>query len=196
MGMVPKRLSPGVQHAEEANLGAQMFWIGGYLAQRLRGRLEQDVVDHGLVLKGDDLDLLGHGEHDVEVGYVEQFRLTVLKPFGSCEALTFRAAVVATRVISETLMTAIAAPLDMTAESGGAATLDRDHGAPPAGGQRRAMMITERRPELAEHVRHFQPFPGHGPCLSDGHEVRHLRCHGMQRVQRTGGGANLAGGDS
>jgi hypothetical protein len=59
-------------------------------------------------------------------------------------------------------MAAIAATLDMTAESGGAATLNRGHGTPPRGGQRRAMLITERRAEVAEHVRHFQPLPYHG----------------------------------
>src|ERR1700688_3884727 len=60
-------------------------------------------------------------------------------------------------------MAAIAAALDMTAESSGAATLDRDHGAPPRGGQRRAMAIAESRAEVAEHIRHFQPLAGHGP---------------------------------
>ena len=59
-------------------------------------------------------------------------------------------------------MTAFAAPLDVTAERCGAATLDRDHGAPPRGGQRRTMLVTESRPEVAEHVRHFQPLAGHG----------------------------------
>jgi hypothetical protein len=43
----------------------------------LRRCPEQDVVDHGLVLERDDLDLLGHGEHHVEVGHVEQFRLSI-----------------------------------------------------------------------------------------------------------------------
>ena len=80
-----------MQHAEEADLRAQMLWVGGDLAQRLRRRPEQDVVDHGLVLERDDLDLLRHGEHHVEVGHVEQFRLTVLEPLGPCETLALRA---------------------------------------------------------------------------------------------------------
>ena len=74
-------------------------------------------------------------------------------------------------------MAAIAAPLDVTAERGGAATLDRDHGAPPGGGQRRAMPITERRAEVAEHIRHFQPLAGHGNRASGGVEIRHDRCY-------------------
>ena len=69
-------------------------------------------------------------------------------------------------------MTAIAAPLDVTAESGGTATLDRDHGAPRRGGQRRAVLITESRAEVAEHIRHFQPLAGHETHALGGHEVR------------------------
>ena len=42
-------------------------------------------------------------------------------------------------------MTAIAAALDVTAEHGGAATLDRGHGVPLHGRQRRALSIAESR---------------------------------------------------
>ena len=56
-GWCSKILSPGVQHAEEADLRTEMLGIGGDGAQRLRRRPEQDVVDHGLVLERDDLDL-------------------------------------------------------------------------------------------------------------------------------------------
>src|SRR5215472_15000082 len=56
--VVQQILSPGVQHTQEADPGAQMVWIGGDDAQRLRRRSEQDIVDDGLVLEGDDLDLL------------------------------------------------------------------------------------------------------------------------------------------
>ena len=68
-------------------------------------------------------------------------------------------------------MAAITAPLDVTAERGGAATFDRKHGAPLRGRQRRAMLITESRAEVAEHIRHFQPLTGHGTPASGGYEV-------------------------
>ena len=69
-------------------------------------------------------------------------------------------------------MAAVAALLDVTAERGGAATLDRDHGMPLRGGQRRGVLVTERRAEVAEHVRHFQPIVGHGTRASGGYEIR------------------------
>jgi hypothetical protein len=68
-------------------------------------------------------------------------------------------------------MAAITAPLDVAAESSGAAVLDRDHGAPPRGGQRRAVLVTESRAEVTEHIRHFQPLAGHETLALGGHEV-------------------------
>jgi hypothetical protein len=68
-------------------------------------------------------------------------------------------------------MAAITAPLDVTAESGSAASLNRSHGPTPRCGQRRAMLITESRAEVAEHIRHFQPLTGHGTPASGGYEV-------------------------
>ena len=92
-------------------------------------------------------------------------------------------------------MAAIAAPLEVTPESGGAATLDRDHGAPPRGQQRRVMLITENRAEVAEHIRHFQSLAGHGTRPSGGHEVRHGWHDDVECLQRTDRGAHLVGGD-
>jgi hypothetical protein len=166
-------LPPGVQHTEEADLGAEMLGIHCDGAQGLRRRPEQDIVDHGLVLERDGGDQVRHREHHVEVGHVEQFRLTVLEPLGASETLALRAVSIATRVVGDTLMAAAVAALDVTAESCAAATLDRDHGAPPGGGQR-AMLITKSRAEVAEDIRHFQPLAGHGGRASGGHEVRRV----------------------
>jgi hypothetical protein len=93
-------------------------------------------------------------------------------------------------------MAAVAALLDVTAERGGAASLDRGHGTPLCRGQRRAVLITESRAEVAEHIRHFQPLACHKRLASGRHEVRHDRCYRLQRVQRAGGSADRAGGDT
>ena len=173
--MVQEILSPRVQHTEKTDLRAEMLRVGGDPAQRLRRRTEQNIVDDNLVLECDGGDQLRHGEHDMEVGHVEQFRLPVIEPLGACETLALGAVSVTTRVVSDTLMPAIAAPLDVTAESGGAATLDRGHGAAPRTRQRRAMLITESLAEVAEHIRHFQPLTGHRIRASGGDEVRRVR---------------------
>ena len=89
MRVVHQVLPPGVEHGQEADLGAEVGRIGGDGAQRLRDGPEQNVVDHGLVLEGDGGDLLRHGEHDMEVWRVEQLRLTVVQPLSPCETLAF-----------------------------------------------------------------------------------------------------------
>ena len=58
MGMMVQVLAPGVQHGDQADLGAEMLGIGGDDAQRLGRRLEQDAVDDRLVLEGDGGDRL------------------------------------------------------------------------------------------------------------------------------------------
>jgi hypothetical protein len=103
MRMVHQVLSPCVQHGQEADLRAQVLWVSGDSAKCFRRRPEQDVLNHGLVLEGDDLDLRRYREHDVEVGHVEQFRLTILQPPGSCETLAFWTVPVPARVVGYTL---------------------------------------------------------------------------------------------
>ena len=70
-------------------------------------------------------------------------------------------------------MPALVTTIDVTTERGGAATLDRDHGAPARGRHRRAVPVKESRAEVAEHIRHFQPLVGHATRPSGGPEVRH-----------------------
>jgi hypothetical protein len=172
MRMMHQVLAPGVQHGQEADLRTEMCRVGGDGAQRLRGCPEQDVVDRGLVLERDHGDLVRHGEHHMEVGHVEQFRVSLLQPLGACETLALRAIPVAARVVSHTLMAAVATTLDVTAKRRGAAAFDRAHGALPCSGQRRAMPVTKSLPEVAEHIRHFQPAVGHnGPVVQAG-----MRC--------------------
>ena len=45
MRMEQQVLSPCVEDGEEADLGAQMFRVGGHLQQRLRAGCEQQVVE-------------------------------------------------------------------------------------------------------------------------------------------------------
>ena len=49
--MMLKILSPGVEHAEEADLRAEMLGIGGDLQQGRGAGAEQEIVDDLLVLQ-------------------------------------------------------------------------------------------------------------------------------------------------
>jgi hypothetical protein len=65
--MMPQILAPGVQHRDEADLGAEMLLVGGDRAKRrCRGR-EEDALDDALVLQCDAREFLRHREHHVEV---------------------------------------------------------------------------------------------------------------------------------
>jgi hypothetical protein len=66
----------------------------------------------------------------VEIRHVKQFRLTVSEPLRPRQTLALRAVAVPARIVRDALMTAIAAALDVTAESCGAASFDREHGVP------------------------------------------------------------------
>ena len=53
MRVMDERLVPGVQHGEEADLGAEMARVGSDRAQRVGDGPEEQAVDDGLVLSGD-----------------------------------------------------------------------------------------------------------------------------------------------
>jgi hypothetical protein len=53
MRVMMQRLSPGVQHRDGADLGAEVARVGGNAAQRLRRHAEQDGVDRRLVVERD-----------------------------------------------------------------------------------------------------------------------------------------------
>lgn len=61
-----------------------------------------------------------------------------------------------TRVVSVALMTALVAALEMTAENGGPANLDRMHDAALRDGHRSAVLPTIVVAVAAEYIRHFE----------------------------------------
>ncbi len=73
-----------------------MFGIGGDRHHRLGGSLEQEVVDHGLVLVGDVGDRGGQREDHVEIRDGQQLGLAIGQPLPGRRALALRAMPVAT----------------------------------------------------------------------------------------------------
>ena len=69
MRVLGERRAPGVEDGEDADAGAEVLGIGRDGDQGLGRRLEQDVVDRGLVLVGDVGDLRRQRKNDVEVWY-------------------------------------------------------------------------------------------------------------------------------
>ena len=58
--VVHQVLAPGVEHHQAADTGSQMSGIGGDFQQRASGSLEQDAVDHALILQGQGREFVGN----------------------------------------------------------------------------------------------------------------------------------------
>ena len=97
------------------------------VSMRLGRGAEQEVVDHRLVLVGDVGDLGRQREDDVEVADRQQIGLARGEPLPCRRALALGAMPVATAVVGDAAVAAVLARLDMAAEGGGAAGLDRRH---------------------------------------------------------------------
>jgi hypothetical protein len=90
-----------MEHRGEADAGAEMLGIGRDREHGLGGGLEQEVVDHGLVLIGDIGDPARQREDDMEVGHRQQLGFARLHPFARLRALTLRAMPVAAAVVRD-----------------------------------------------------------------------------------------------
>src|SRR5260370_2318302 len=111
----------------EADARAEMLRVGGDGGQRLGGRLEQKIVYGGLILERDGADRGRQGEDDVIVGNRQEFPLAFGEPLPRRRALTLRAVAVAAGIVGDAFVRAVLAALDMSAERGCAANLDRRH---------------------------------------------------------------------
>ena len=73
-------LIPGVQHAEEADLRAEMFGIASDFEKGSRTGAKQKVVDHLLVLQGQWCQLARQREDNMDIARREQLLATRCEP--------------------------------------------------------------------------------------------------------------------
>ena len=150
-------LSPGMEHGEEANFGAEMFGVGGNGAQGVRSGPKENVVHHFLVLVSDGGNLFRESKDDMEILGVEEFGLTILDPLGPCQGLAFWAMAVAAGVVGYALVLALIALFQVAAEGGGPAQFDGTHDAALGRGERSRMLFTIGFAITTQHVGDFQP---------------------------------------
>lgn len=168
MRVMVQILAPGMQNGDESDLATQMLGIGRDRAQGLGGGVEQDLVDHGLVLVGDRGDLRRQCEDHVEIVNGNEVGLTVFQPLRAHQGLTLRTVPVAATVEGDALMTAGVTLLDVSAERGGATTLDRAHDTALPAAEGIGVLLTIGRPGLAEDVRHLEPGGAQRPPQKSG----------------------------
>ena len=97
--MVSERRAPGVQHRRDADASTEVLGIGRDGDHRLGRGLEDNVVDHRLVLVGDVSDCRRQREHHVEVGHRQELGLALGEPLLCGGPLTLRAVPVAAAVV-------------------------------------------------------------------------------------------------
>jgi len=129
MGMMQEVLSPGVEYTEEADLRSEMSGIARDGEQGFRGSVEQEAVKQLFVVKGDAGELAGKSEDDMKVFDRQQFFLPAAKPLGTLRVQALGAVAVAAGVVRNTRIVALVAFFNMASERGGAARLNRPHGA-------------------------------------------------------------------
>lgn len=70
--MVLEVLSPGMEHAEQTDVGTQMLRVASDFEQRGSTGTEEQIVEQPLVLQHKRGQLMGQSEDDMEVGHGQQ----------------------------------------------------------------------------------------------------------------------------
>jgi hypothetical protein len=99
--MVRQRLPPSMQDHGRADLRTQVLVVGGDRSQRLGCRLEQDGVDHRLIVIGDGRNRSRQREYDVEIGDRQQIGLAGREPLTRGAGLTLGAMPVAATIVGD-----------------------------------------------------------------------------------------------
>jgi hypothetical protein len=81
MGMMLKVLTPGVEHAEESDVGSQVLGIASQFEHRRGTSAVEQIVDQPLVLQCKGREFMRQREHNVEVRNGQQFSRTRREPF-------------------------------------------------------------------------------------------------------------------
>jgi len=160
VGMKLEPLVPGMEHAEEADLRAEVAGIASDLQQGGGTGLEEQAVDHALVLEREGSKFARQGEDEVHVAAGQQFLLACLKPAQTRVRLASWTMPVAARVIGDgRRMAAGGTAIAMAAECGGAAACDREQDLLMLPVDPAAAALNEALPGPANNIGHLQRRP-------------------------------------
>jgi hypothetical protein len=124
VGMQEQVLTPGMQDGDDTDLSSQVFGIGCDFQQGLCAGGEPQIVKQTRVFQGEHIELVGHGEHDMEIAGSQEFALSGHPPALAGLCLALGAVPVSARVIGDGAITARQASMAMAAEGSGAAALN------------------------------------------------------------------------
>ena len=158
-------LIPGMQHAKETDLRAEVFRITRDFKKRLRTGAKQEIVHDLLVLQSEWCQLTRQRENNMHIACREKLLATRCEPAVARPCLTLRAVPVAARVVGDGAMPAAGAFIEMATECGGAT--------PPNGQQHFHMLrgdpLTASFDECvsrgADQIGHLERWSVHLPVL-------------------------------
>ena len=160
--MVNQRLSPGVQHAQKADLRTQPLRVGRHFRQGGGHASEQQIVERALVLQHQLGELVRHGEDDVEVLQRNQFAGARRHPAVARLRLALGAVAIAAGVEGEAeVFPAPGAAVAVSAERRRAAALDGPHDLMLRPGDASAATLDVTAGPGAENVGHLQRWRVH-----------------------------------
>src|SRR6266545_8161147 len=113
MRMMLELLVPGVQHAEKADVGAEVLGIARDCKQGCGAGAEQQTIDGLLVLHGQRGEQVRQRENNVHVGRGKEFLLAVSQPTRARVALALWAVTVSARVVRDGTVSATGALVDV-----------------------------------------------------------------------------------
>ena len=137
--------APAVEDGGDTDARTEMPGIRGDGEHGLGCHLEQQIVNLRLVVKGDVGDLGGDCEDHVEVADWQQVGLACGEPLACRCPLALRAVPIAAAVVGDAAVAAVFAALDVAAECGRTASLDRR----AEGGERTAPARRFRRRDVS-----------------------------------------------
>lgn len=97
--MMLQLLIPGMENAEEADVGPEMFGIASDFDQRFSAGAEQQIVDHFLILQCQGRQEMRQREDDMNVARREEFLTARFDPTVTGVGLTLRAVPVSAGVV-------------------------------------------------------------------------------------------------
>src|SRR5260370_42661405 len=108
-----------MQHAEEADLRAEMLRIVSDFEKGFRTAAKQEIVNDLLVLQGQRSQMTREREDHVHVRSRKKFPATLFQPAVASPCLTLGTVPIAARVVGDGTMSAASAFIEMTAECSG-----------------------------------------------------------------------------
>jgi len=165
MGMMLQSLVPGMEHAEEADLRAEVTRITSDLQQSCSTGVKQQFVDQPLILQCERSQFPWQGEDNVHVAGRQQLSFPRLEPAQAGVALTPWAMSVTARVIRDGSMSAVRALIAMSPQRGGTAACNGQQHLLVLAVDPLATAFHEGLSCTANDIGHLQRRPVHALCV-------------------------------